>query len=118
MFGIDYNNIKKGDIVYIASDDKRYGLHEYEAEVTSVGKKYITIERYGRKKQFSKETGYLKDWSEWKMYPSKEDYNKEKEADEKRMYINHHIDDAIRYGMTFDEIDQIYKLVKNIKDAK
>ena len=118
MLGTDYNKIKKGDIVYIASDDGRRAGQEYEGKVVSVGSKYITIERYGRKEQFSKETGYMKDWSEWKMYPSEEDYKKEKETDEKRMYINHYIDYAIRYGMTFDEIDQLYQLVKNIKDKK
>ena len=118
MLGIDYNNIKKGDIVYITSDDERNAGREYEAEVTSVGSKYISIERYGRKEQFGKETGYMKDWSVWKMYPSEEDYKKEKEADEKRMYINHYIDYAMRLGMTFDEIDQLYQLVKNIKDKK
>jgi thymidylate synthase len=52
------------------------------------------------------------------MYPSEEDYKKEKETDEKRMYINHYIDYAMRWGMTFDEIDQLYQLVKNIKDKK
>jgi hypothetical protein len=118
MLGTDYNKIKKGDIVYIASDDGRRAGQEYEGKVVSVGSKYITIERYGRKEQFSKETGYMKDWSEWKMYPSKEDYKKEKEADEKRMYINHYIDYAIRYVMTFDEIDQIYNIVKKYKDKK
>lgn len=118
MFGTDYSKIKKGDTVYIASDDRRHFGQEYEAKVVSVGSKYISIERYGRNVQFSKETGYMKDWSEWKMYPSVEDYKKEKEADEKRMYISHYMDYAIRWGMTFDEIDQIYNIVKKYKDKK
>ena len=118
MLKTDYKNIKKGDIVYIASDDKRDAGQEYEGKVVSVGSKYISIERYGRNVQFSKETGYMKDWSEWKMYPSKEYYKKEKESNEKRMYINRNIDYAMKWGMTFDEIDQIYQLVKNIKDKK
>ena len=118
MLGTDYNKIKKGDIVYIASDDRRNAGQEYEGKVVSVGSKYISIDRYGRKIQFSKETGCMKDWTTWKMYPSKEDYKKEKEADEKRMYISHYMDYAIRWGMTFDEIDQLYKLVKRIKDKK
>ena len=119
MLRIDYNKIKKGDIVYIASDDiQRYGK-PYEAEVTSVGRIYITItDKYGHKTQFSKETGYMKDWIVWKIYPSEEDYKKEQEAEEKIMYINRHIDFAMRCGMTFDEIDQLYQLVKNIKDNK
>jgi hypothetical protein len=60
----------------------------------------------------------MKDWTVWKMYPSEEDCNKEKETDEKRMYINRYIDCAIRWGMTFDEIDQIYNIVKKYKDKK
>ena len=34
------------------------------------------------------------------------------------MYISRNIDYAMRWGMTFDEIDQVYQLVKNINDKK
>ena len=37
MLKTDYKNIKKGDIVYIASDDKRDAGQEYEGKVVSVG---------------------------------------------------------------------------------
>ena len=37
MYGIDYSQIKKGDVVYIVSNDRRFGSH-YTAKVTSVGK--------------------------------------------------------------------------------
>ena len=37
MVKTDYKKIKKGDIVYIASDDKRDAGQEYEGKVVSVG---------------------------------------------------------------------------------
>ena len=43
MYRIDYSQIKKGDTVYIASDDKRN--KPYSAKVTSIGRKYITIDK-------------------------------------------------------------------------
>ena len=109
---LDYSKIKKGDTVYVVSEDKRHTSSEYEAEVISAGGKYITIMRYGQKLQFNRETGILKDWSTWKIYPSQVEYDIYKASQDKILYVSRNIDSVMRRFMSFDEIDTIYNIVK------
>ena len=110
MYGIDYSKIKKGDTVYIASD---YGDIPYSAKVTTVGRKYITIDICDRK--FDKETGMMKDWSSWTLYPNEEIYSLVKTNKEHIAYINLNIDYAMRWKMAQDELDMVYNIIKKYK---
>ena len=112
MYGIDYSQIKKGDIVYIASDDVRN--KPFNAKVISVGKKYITTDN-GWKSKFDKETGSMIDWSTWTLYPNEEIYKLVQENKEYISYINRNIDYAMKWKMTKDELDTIYNIIKKYK---
>lgn len=112
MYGIDYNQIKKGDIVYIVSDDRRN--KPYNAKVTSIGRKYITIDD-GWRSKFNKETGIMEDWSTWTLYPNEEIYRLIETNKERMSYINCNIDNVMRWNMTQDELDTIYNIIKKYK---
>ena len=112
MYGIDYNQIKKGDIVYIASDDRRN--KPYKAKVTSIGRKYITIDD-GWRSKFNKETGIMEDWSTWILYPNEEIYRQIETNKERMSYINCNIDNAMRWNLTQDELDTVYNIIKKYK---
>lgn len=112
MYQIDYSQIKKGDIVYIASDDSRN--KPYSAKVASVGKKYITIDD-GWKSKFCIETGSMKDWSTWTLYPNEEAYRLAETNKEHILYINRNIDYVMRWNMTQDELDMVYNIIKKYK---
>lgn len=111
MYGIDYSKIKKGDTVYIASDDSRD--KPYSAKVTSVGRKYITTDVWDEK--FDKETGSMKDWSKWTLYPNEEIYKLFETNKEHILYINRNIDYAMRWDMTQEELDMVYNIIKKYK---
>lgn len=112
MYGIDYNQIKKGDIVYIVSDDRRN--KPYNAKVTSIGRKYITIDD-GWKSKFDKETGVMKDWSTWTLYPNEEIYRLTETNKEHITYIKHNIDCVMICNMTQDELDTVYNIICKYK---
>ena len=113
MYGIDYSQIKKGDVVYIVSNDRRFSSH-YTAKVTSVGKKYITIDN-AQKSKFDKETGIMKDWSMWTLYPNEEIYRQVETNKEHMLHINRNIDYVMRLYMTQDELDTVYNIIKKYK---
>lgn len=114
MIFIDYSNIKVGDGVYIASDDHRD--IPYVAVVTKIGNKYITATQrpdcdWDKGRQFSKENGFMKEWGRYRIYPSKEFYDKMLEYEEKERFIHN----RLSYGLSnasFDEIDTIYEIIK------
>ena len=114
MIKIDYSKIKVGDAVYIASDDRR-GT-PYVAVVTKIGRKYITATQrpdceWDKGIQFSNENGFMKEWGQYRLYPSKDFYVKLSEYEDKVVMVNRKISFAMD-KMSFDEIDQIYNLVK------
>ena len=114
MLKIDYSNVKVGDSVYVASDDSRD--NPYVAVVTKIGKKYITATQrpdceWDKGLQFSKEDGIYKDWSKYRLYPSKDFYVKFSEYEDKVRMVDRKISFAMNY-MSFDEIDTIYNIVK------
>lgn len=112
MYRIDYSQIKKGDTVYIASDDKRN--KPYSAKVTSIGRKYITIDN-GCESKFDKETGNMENWSTWTLYPNEEIYRMVEMSKEQILYINRNIDSVMRLNMTQDELDMVYNIIKKYK---
>ena len=119
MLKIDYSNVKVGDAVYVAPDDRRNNA--YVAVVTKIGKKYITATQYpdcewDKGLQFSKENGIAKDWSQYRLYPSRNFYVKFSEYEDKVMMIHRKISFAMD-NMSFDEIDQIYNLVKKYENG-
>jgi hypothetical protein len=114
MIHIDYSNIKVGDAVYIASDDRRDA--PYVAVVTKIGRKYITATQrpdcdWDKGRQFSNENGLMKEWGQYRLYPSKEFYESVVEYKEKESFIYRRIAYALN-DASFDEIDTIYNIVK------
>lgn len=85
---------KKGERVYVHSDDTRN--NSYEAIVTSVGKKYITCNQIwengtvcGHGDKFDVEFLRRVDYGSFYLYHSVDDFKKEQEAKEvKRELIN------------------------------
>jgi hypothetical protein len=114
MNGINNKTIKKGDTVFIASDSPRHKGEEYEATVTAVGRKYITVDN-GYQEKFDICTGCMVGWNDWQIYPSREAYNLAKENNEKIDYINWHLSTIMHWEMTTEEIDTIYQIIKKYR---
>ena len=101
-------DLKVGDKVYIACEDLR--RHDpYEATVSAIGRKYVSIgENDWTLAKFSIETGIRKDWSEWYIFTSKEEYEKCLELEEKARLIRLNIQ---RYTLSPDDIEAIYSIL-------
>ena len=113
MIHIEYSKIKVGDAVYIASDDRRDA--PYVAVVTKIGKKYITATHLNydqdKGRQFNNDNGFIKEWGQYRLYPSKEFYDSVVEYKEKESFIYRRIAYVLN-DASFDEIDTIYNIVK------
>lgn len=92
--------MKKGDIVYV-TDERRF----YEAEITSIGSKYITVD--GSLK-FDKES--LNGEFGWKLYKSKEDYEQSKELEIKNRQLFQKIQ---RFTLSLTQIEAIELIIND-----
>ena len=96
----------KGQNVYVSSGDGRQ--RGFDATVTSVGSKYITVtDKYGRKYKFDKERHYCIEWCVFHLEESEESYKARIVQEEKMRFIRnniHHIDSVL----SDSEIEDIY----------
>ena len=61
------SELKRGDIVYTYSDDRRHT--NYECIVLRNGHKYIKTDGVIQQDKFDKETMTCVDWSSWHLFP-------------------------------------------------
>lgn len=96
----------KGQSVYVSSSDSRQ--EGYNATITSIGSKYITVtDEYGCKQRFDKERLYCIDWSIYHLEESDESYKADLVRKEKIRFIEkniHRLDSVLLDS----EIDDIY----------
>lgn len=99
----------KGQNVYVSSSDSRQ--KGYNATITSIGSKYITVtDEYGRKQKFDKERYYCIDWSIYRLEESELSYNERKLRENKLCVIRlniHRLGDIL----SDSEIDDIYNRI-------
>lgn len=91
-----------------------------EAQVLSVGRKYITVDYYG-KFRFDINNGFRdvsKDGPRWRLYHSKEEIMKEFRRNEMKLKIAHslgHINSKVLNKLTDDELQTIFDIIENHK---
>ena len=98
----------KGERVYMHSSDSRNP--DYDMEVVSVGKKWITCKYIGageRRERFDAENYYMESWSCYRLYHNKEEWEEEvKREDLARKFREMAITSAFSYEelVLFQEI--------------
>lgn len=110
MYGLDFTKIRKGDTVFVASDDPRDFRSQREEKVLSVGPKYITLDTRWKEKYYV-ETGSNKEWSTWRIYPSREVYENIKRRKQLSISIERNISKVI-FNATDDEVEIIKGIVE------
>ena len=108
------NNFKKGQKVYVASNDSR--VKGFPAIVVSVGRKYITVSTNlnnsegGRNYKFDSDTFYCVEWHVYELCESEEEYRHKEEIEEKVKYIIRTISNKRVFDDLFseEEIDKLY----------
>ena len=96
----------KGQNVYVSSSDSRQ--KGYNATITSIGSKYITVtDEYGRKQKFDKERHYCIDWSIYHLEENEESYKTKLVREEKLRFIRNKIY-CLDSVLLDSEIDDIY----------
>lgn len=102
----------KGQKVYVSSSDRRQ--KGYNATITSIGGKYITVtDEYGHKQKFDKERYYCIDWGVYHLEESEEAYKVRIVREEKLRFIRNNIY-RLDSVLLDSEIDDIYnRLIQN-----
>jgi hypothetical protein len=105
--------VKKGDMVYIASSDRR--INDFTSTVKSVGKKWITIDNGNYK--FSQDTHICEQWGVYTIFKNKEESDNYKRKREHLNYIclNQY---KLKYVLTDEEIENIYNKLKDYDTGK
>lgn len=110
---MEFKEIKKGDSVYVYSDDDRH--HPFEGVAVSVGSKYITVEESsGRRWKFDKESRLCQDWSIFYVYANKSEADEKVKREEMRKFVHREISSAL-FNMSDDEFETVYNIISKYR---
>lgn len=106
----------KGQLVYVSSSDSR--VSGFNAVVTSIGSKYITVTtEYGKKYKFDKECLCCVDWSVYHLEESVDSY-KERKLREHKILVIRRNEYRLDTVLLDSEIDDIYnRIVQKYKEV-
>lgn len=102
--------IKKGDSVYVFSDDSRH--KSFEGTAISVGAKYITVEEGtgGRRWKFDRETRMCVEWSIYYVYKDKSEADARVKREEMRKFVHQNISRAL-VNMSDEDFETIHDII-------
>ena len=104
-----FANLKKGDVVVVYYPDN-HREHPIEANITSIGRKYITVvDKWGWESKYTKEHGYG-DYGKYIFPGSMEEFEEDKRLKEYRLEVQKSFETAIR-DLTRDELDTIMNII-------
>jgi len=106
------SELKKGDVVYVYSNDTR---HEgVEEKVVSIGPKYITTDGPQWRRKFEKETMTCTDWCGWNIFlgtkAEYEDYCKKRTERNQLLNVLHNYLDSLKLDDLKKVREYIYTL--------
>ena len=104
-----FTNLKKGDVVVVYYPNN-HREHPIEANITSIGRKYITVvDKWGWKSKYTKEHGYG-DYGKYIFPGSMEEFEEDKRLKEYRLEVRKSFETAIR-DLSRDELDTIMNII-------
>lgn len=105
--------IKKGDKVYIYTNDTRNP--NYEATVKSVGRKFITTDGPRWLNKFLKDSLNCEQWCAYYLFPgTKEEFEAHEKSEEERHEIIREVSKTIKY-FSLEKLNDLRNYINQLK---